>query len=182
MTSQVQSFLLPGRLAERVRDRHRPQGRVHSDPGVTLHGFSRRMPRNRLAWASQCPQSRLQCRGMAGLTEPVAKRGAADSFWTWRETMYRFAEARSDETDIEAYRRLGLRGDAGSRLAYASVNLDYVHHDRGGRRFSNPAEMAAGIAAAAEQAGIGLTLLPAFYAHSGFAGPRLDPPSIPLPQ
>jgi formiminoglutamate deiminase len=50
----------------------------------------------------------------------------------------------------------------------------YVHHDRGGQRFSNPAEMAHSIAAAAHATGIGLTLLPVFYAHSGFAGAPPD--------
>ena len=38
-------------------------------------------------------------RGMAGLAE---RRGAqADSFWTWRETMYRFALAMTPD-DVEA--------------------------------------------------------------------------------
>src|SRR5262249_40405495 len=36
--------------------------------------------------------------------------------------------------------------------------------------FSNPAEMAERIIAAARETGIGLTLLPVFYAHSGFGG------------
>ena len=51
----------------------------------------------------------------------------------------------------------------------------YLHHDRGGRPFADPAEMAHSIAAAAQTAGIGLTLLPAFYAHSGFGGAAPEP-------
>src|SRR3990167_8662824 len=46
----------------------------------------------------------------------------------------------------------------------------YLHHYRDGAAFANPAEMAARIAAAADVSGIGLTLLPVFYAHSGFGG------------
>jgi len=105
-------------------------------------------------------------RGLAGLTE---RRGpAGDSFWTWRELMYRFVE-RIDPEGVEAI----------AALAYAEMleggfthvgEFHYLHHDRGGVAFSNPGELATRIAAASEQAGIGLTLLPTFYAHSGFGG------------
>ena len=46
----------------------------------------------------------------------------------------------------------------------------YLHHDRDGTPYADPAEMAARIAAAADDTGIGLTLLPVFYAHGGFGG------------
>jgi formimidoylglutamate deiminase len=46
----------------------------------------------------------------------------------------------------------------------------YLHHDRDGTPYANPAEMAARISQAARTAGIGLTLLPSFYAHSSFGG------------
>src|SRR5260370_30661508 len=46
----------------------------------------------------------------------------------------------------------------------------YLHHDRDGAHYANPAEMATRIARAAEVSGIGLTLLPCFYAHSSFGG------------
>ncbi|MBS0580444.1 MAG: formimidoylglutamate deiminase [Proteobacteria bacterium] len=105
-------------------------------------------------------------RGIAGLTE---RRGnAEDSFWSWRELMYRFVE-RMDAEDIEAI----------SAFAYAEMleagfthvgEFHYVHHDRGGAAFARPGELAARIAAAADASGIGLTLLPTFYAHGGFGG------------
>src|SRR5204863_9451405 len=44
------------------------------------------------------------------------------------------------------------------------------HHDRGGVPFADPGELAGRIVAAARHTGIGLTLLPTFYAHSGFGG------------
>jgi formimidoylglutamate deiminase len=84
-------------------------------------------------------------RGLAGLTERRGPTG--DSFWTWRELMYRFVE-RLEPEGLEAY----------------------LHHDRDGAHFANPGELAGRIAAAAEETGIGLTLLPTFYAHSGFGG------------
>jgi len=46
----------------------------------------------------------------------------------------------------------------------------YLHHDRGGVAYADAGELAARIAAAARHTGIGLTLLPVFYAHSGFGG------------
>jgi formiminoglutamate deiminase len=105
-------------------------------------------------------------RGIAGLTE---RRGSQeDSFWSWRELMYRFVE-RMDADDFEAI----------SAFAYAEMleagfthvgEFHYLHHDRGGAPYANPAELAVRIAAAAAATGIGLTLLPTFYAHSGFGG------------
>ena len=46
----------------------------------------------------------------------------------------------------------------------------YLHHDPAGVPYANLAEMAERIAAAAGIAGIGLTLLPVFYAYGGFGG------------
>lgn len=110
-------------------------------------------------------------RGLAGLTERRGPTG--DSFWTWRELMYRFVERLEPE---------GLEAIAG--LVYAEMlesgfthvgEFHYLHHDRGGTAFANRAEMAVRIAAAAAETGIGLTLLPTFYAHSGFGGAAPNP-------
>jgi len=46
----------------------------------------------------------------------------------------------------------------------------YLHHTEDGSPYGNIAEMSGRIAAAAADTGIGLTLLPVFYAHSGFGG------------
>lgn len=105
-------------------------------------------------------------RGMAGLAEGAGP--TADSFWSWREVMYRFVE-RMDPSDVEAV----------AALAYAEMlecgftrvgEFHYLHKDRDGRPYANPGEMAERIAAAAAETGIGLTLLPVFYAHAGFGG------------
>ena len=59
------------------------------------------------------------------------------------------------------------------RPASARVGeFHYLHHDRDGTPYADIAEMAERIAAAAAETGIGLTLLPVFYAHSGFGGAR----------
>jgi formiminoglutamate deiminase len=46
----------------------------------------------------------------------------------------------------------------------------YLHHDPSGRPYANVSELAGRVAAAAHATGIGLTLLPVFYAHGNFGG------------
>jgi len=46
----------------------------------------------------------------------------------------------------------------------------YLHHDPAGKPYADLAEMAGRIVVAAGHTGIALTLLPVFYAHSGFGG------------
>jgi formimidoylglutamate deiminase len=107
-------------------------------------------------------------RAMAGLTQ----RGGPqhDSFWSWRECMYRFTE-RLNPDDIESiatqlYVEMLQAG-------YTSVGeFHYLHHDAAGAPYANPAETSLRILAAAERSGIGATLLPVFYAHSGFGGKK----------
>jgi formimidoylglutamate deiminase len=105
-------------------------------------------------------------RAMAGLAE---RRGtSADTFWTWRETMYRFAQAMTPEDVEKAAAQLYVEMlEAG----FCRVGeFHYLHHDVSGQPYANVAEMAERIAAAAAATGISLTLLPVFYAHSTFGG------------
>lgn len=106
-------------------------------------------------------------RGFSGLTE---RRGQGrESFWTWREMMYRFALSVTPE-DVQAL----------AEMAYIEMleagftrvgEFHYLHHDRDGSPYANPAELSHRIFAAAEETGIALTHLPVFYAHGGF-GPQ----------
>jgi formimidoylglutamate deiminase len=104
-------------------------------------------------------------RAMAGLTET---RGGEGSFWTWREVMYRLVEHLTpDDVRVIAAQAFAEMLESGfTRVG----EFHYLHHDAGGARFADPARMAVEIIAAAQTAGIGLTLLPVFYAHSGFGG------------
>jgi formimidoylglutamate deiminase len=109
-------------------------------------------------------------RGMAGLTE---HRGPnADSFWTWRELMYRFV-GRITPDDAESFAAQAYMEMLESGFTRVG-EFHYLHHDPSGKPYGDIAEMAVRVVAAAEQSGIALTLLPAFYAHSGFGG---APPS-----
>lgn len=103
-------------------------------------------------------------RAMAGLTE---QRGTdpRDSFWSWRRLMFRFLDRITPDQiqAIAAYVQMEML-EAG----YATnVEFHYLHHGPGGVPYAQLAETGARIAAAADQSGIGLTLLSVFYQYGG---------------
>ena len=109
-------------------------------------------------------------RGMAGRSERRSRPD--DNFWSWREIMYRFLDRLTPE-DVAAI----------TAQAYAEMletgftrvgEFHYLHHDPAGAAYDDPAEMAGAIARASAATGIGLTLLPVFYAHGNFGA---APPS-----
>ncbi|MGF7051632.1 formiminoglutamate deiminase [Bosea sp. OAE752] len=103
-------------------------------------------------------------RGMAGLSE---RRGAPeDSFWTWREVMYRFLD-RLDPEDVQAIAAQAfVEMLEGGFTALAEFH--YLHHDKDGRPYANIAAMGQAIASAAAETGLGLTLLPVLYRFGNF--------------
>lgn len=105
-------------------------------------------------------------RGMAGLAE--LRGDSTDTFWTWRDTMYRFALAMTPD-DVAAVATL-LYVEMLERGFTRVGEFHYLHHDRDGSHYADPAEMATRIAEASEASGIALTLLPSFYAHGSFGG------------
>jgi formiminoglutamate deiminase len=110
-------------------------------------------------------------RGMAGLAEHRGYGAAgtsSDDFWSWREVMYRFLD-RLTPDDMEAIAAMAYMEMLESGYAHVG-EFHYLHNDIDGQAYADPAEMAARIAAAAATTGIGLTLLPVFYAHSNFGG------------
>lgn len=105
-------------------------------------------------------------RGMAGLAE--VRGPSNDSFWTWREVMYRFVD-RLTPGDMQTIAELAYMEMLESGFTRVG-EFHYLHHDKDGAPYANIAEMGAHIAEAAHNTGIALTLLPVFYAHSGFGG------------
>ncbi|MGY5809591.1 formimidoylglutamate deiminase [Rhizobium sp. LEGMi198b] len=105
-------------------------------------------------------------RAMAGLAE--VRGPANDSFWSWRTVMYKFALSMTpDHVEAVAAQLYMEMLEAGfSRVG----EFHYLHHDKDGSPYANIAELAERIGAASTETGIGLTLLPVFYAHSGFGG------------
>jgi formimidoylglutamate deiminase len=103
-------------------------------------------------------------RAIAGLTE---RRGPAqDSFWTWRELMYRFVE-RMDPEQFQAVTALAFAEMLEAGFTRVG-EFHYLHQDPVGAPFADPGELAGRVVAAAADTGIALTLLPTFYAHGGF--------------
>ena len=103
-------------------------------------------------------------RAMAGLAEVAGNPN--DSFWTWRDLMYRLVGKISPEQLGVIARQLYIEM---LKAGYTSVaEFHYVHHDSTGLPYANPTELALRISEAARSTGIGLTLLPVLYSHSGF--------------
>ena len=102
-------------------------------------------------------------RAMAGMTE--WRKAGRDSFWTWRDLMYRFAGRLTPE-QIEAIAALVFMEM--QEAGYAAVGeFHYIHHQTGGTPYDDIAELSSRIFAAASAAGIGLTHLPVLYSYGG---------------
>jgi formiminoglutamate deiminase len=94
------------------------------------------------------------------------------TFWTWREQMYRVAA----RLDPDNYFELATAVFAEMVLAGYTVvgEFHYVHHQPDGTAYTGPA-MEEAIVAAAERAGIRLTLLDTFYPGDGVGSTGLEP-------
>lgn len=108
-------------------------------------------------------------RAFAGLAE--RREGTHDDFWSWRDRMYGVAlRITPDELQAMAttlYRELRVGG-------YTHVcEFHYLHRTPDGTPYPDRGAMALALAQAAQQAGMGLTLLPVLYERAGFTQPRL---------
>ncbi len=108
-------------------------------------------------------------RAFAGLAE--RRDSQADDFWSWRDRMYRVAlrvtpamlRAIAAQLDVEL-----LRG------GYTQVcEFHYLQHQEDGQPYADPATLAWALADAADESGIGLTVLPVLYERAGFTQPTL---------
>jgi formimidoylglutamate deiminase len=106
-------------------------------------------------------------RAMAGRAERRSPAGR-DSFWTWRETMYRFALTLGPEDAESVAAQLYL--ELLARGFTHVVEFHYLHHAPDGTPYANPAEMALRHMAAAQATGIGITMAPSLYRHGGIFG------------
>lgn len=108
---------------------------------------------------------------MLGLAERAGS--GADSFWTWREVMYGFALKLSPD-DLEAVAAQAYVEMLKSGFSCVG-EFQYLHHQPDGNAYDEPAEMSLRCISAAEQAGIGITVLPTLYNYSGFGGQASSP-------
>lgn len=107
-------------------------------------------------------------RALRGRTET----GRGD-FWSWRARMYELA-ARLDPDRCHALARAVY-----AEMALAGVTavgeFHYLHHAPGGRPYSDPNAMGVALAAAADEAGLRLTLVDTCYLRGGFDRPLQGP-------
>lgn len=103
-------------------------------------------------------------RAMAGFAERRSPEGQ-DSFWTWRDTMYRFVGRFSPE-DAEAV-AAQLYAECLEWGFTGIAEFHYLHHQPDGTPYADRAEMALRHVAAARRAGIGVTMLPCLYRYGG---------------
>jgi formimidoylglutamate deiminase len=102
---------------------------------------------------------------MAGMAEKHLP-GSSDDFWTWRTAMYRCALSLSPD-QMEAV--AAMLYSQMIRKGYTHVaEFHYLHHDPEGKQYANSAEMGERLLAAADAAGIKITLVPVFYQKGGF--------------
>ncbi|MFX1680913.1 formimidoylglutamate deiminase [Mitsuaria sp. CC2] len=104
-------------------------------------------------------------RAFAGLSEQ--RDSVSDDFWSWRDRMYgvalRVTPAQLKTIAAQLYTELLAGG-------YTQVcEFHYLHHREDGSPYPDELAMAMALAEAAQETGIGLTLLPVLYAHAGFA-------------
>lgn len=108
-------------------------------------------------------------RAMAGLSEYKTKEN--DSFWSWRELMYRLAnQISADELYHLAKSVYQNMLDAG----YSAVcEFHYVHRDL--EDSSNALKMSKAVMQAAHDVGLPMTMLPVLYAFSAVGDVPLNP-------
>ena len=97
-------------------------------------------------------------------------------FWSWRERMYEMAAR------LEPDSYLALARAAYAEMALAGITavgeFHYLHHPPGGGRYADPNAFGAALAAAADEAGVRLTLLDACYLQADVDGSPLEGPQL----
>ena len=110
-------------------------------------------------------------RALAGVAEH--RSSARDSFWTWREAMYALANRIDPQELTIIATQLFIEM---LKAGYTSVaEFHYLHRATDGTAYAGNNDMWQAIDAAAETAGIGLTLLPTLYQSSDFGARPLRP-------
>lgn len=108
-------------------------------------------------------------RAFAGLSE--RRSAERDDFWSWRDRMYAVALRVTPEQLRAIATQLYCEILQGG---YTQVcEFHYLHHESDGLPYANAAEMSLALVQAAQDAGIGLTLLPVLYQRAGFTQAQL---------
>lgn len=109
-------------------------------------------------------------RAMAGLAEVAGD--PQDSFWTWRDLMYRMVQRLSPQQVGAIATHLYVDMLKGGYTQVAEFH--YLHHQPDGQPYPDDA-MLRQLIHAADRSGIGQTLLPVLYSYAGFGSQPAQP-------
>ncbi|WP_141731269.1 formimidoylglutamate deiminase [Oligoflexus tunisiensis] len=109
---------------------------------------------------------------MSGMAERLERGHESDDFWSWREKMYQLAAVLDPEQLLDLTTRFY---QSLLEYGYTSVcEFHYLHHDKSGHAYAQPATLSISIMEAARRAGIRLTLVPVYY-HQAAPGKPIQP-------
>lgn len=138
-------------------------------PAEQANVDARRLPRRALLPGFVNAHSHAFQRMIRGRTQWRPAHDRSADFWSWREEMYRAALLLSPEQleAVSAFCFLEML-----KAGYTTVGeFHYVHNDRSGAAYDDPAELARRVLNAAESVGIRIALLHVAYATSGIGQP-----------
>ncbi|WP_225408765.1 formimidoylglutamate deiminase [Stigmatella hybrida] len=160
-----------GRLQEGGALRVGADGRI-LEPGGPLPEGARlvRLPGRALLPGLVNGHSHAFQRLIRGRTEYVAEGHGSDDFWSWREAMYRAAEALTPEEVYTASRQAFLEMVLSGITAVGEFH--YLHHQPDGTPYEDRNELARAVIRAARDVGLRIVLLRVGYARAGFRVPE----------
>ncbi|MFT5162419.1 MAG: formimidoylglutamate deiminase [Alteromonadaceae bacterium] len=108
-------------------------------------------------------------RAMAGLGERISLGQGEDSFWSWREQMYKLVQALTPDTFKQIADWLYVEMlEAG----YTSVGeFHYLHNKPNGEAYADSTELATRLYASGVETGIRVCMLPVLYKNGGMGKP-----------
>jgi len=142
-------------------------GRIDSISSVDLHSDQPTIVLKRKALLPGLINTHSHAfqRVIRGRTE-YRSQHVTDSFWTWRELMYRAAN-RLEPTDVYASARMSFLEMALSGIT-AVGEFHYIHHSREGKPYDDPNLLAKEVIRAAMDVGLRIALLRVAYERAGF--------------
>ena len=144
------------------------RGRCHRVRRANARGRGRRRAASRYRPSRRSPTCTPRLPARAWPASPSGAAQAADSFWTWREMMYRFALAVTPD-DVEASPRRPM-SRCWRRASPPVAEFHYLHHDARRRALCQPGRDGRADRRGRSETGIGLTLLPVALSRGGFGG------------
>jgi len=145
-------------------------GRVLGEGPVPAEAQVIRLPGRALLPGLVNGHSHAFQRLIRGRTEYVASGSGSDDFWSWREAMYRAAEALTPEDVYTASRQAFLEMLLAGITAVGEFH--YLHHQPDGTPYAEPNTLAREVIRAARDLGLRIVLLRVGYARAGFNVPE----------